>query len=81
MQQTRHDYFSEDAYEVYTLPSNRAFPLFQYGGVKAFTREEYFTDFTAVNKTWTAQKYYDETKKAWSDEKWSNALSLAGLNQ
>ena len=80
MQQTRHDYFSSSAYEVYTLPSNRAFPLFQYGGLKAFTREEYFTDFTATNKTWTAQKYFDETKAVWTDAKWTNALSLSGLN-
>ncbi len=79
MQQTRHDYFSSDKYEVYTLPSNRAFPLFQYGGLKAFTREEYFTDFFAADKTWTAQKYFDTTKEAWTDEKWNNALSLAGL--
>lgn len=81
MQQTRHDYFSSKTYEVYTLPSNRAFPLFQYGGLKAFVRESYFTDFFAENKTWTAQRYYDETKKAWTDEKWNNALSLSGLNQ
>lgn len=81
MQQSRHDYFSEDSYEVYTLPSNRAFPLFQYGGLKAFTREEYFTDFSAVTKKYTAQKYFEDTKNTWSDEKWSNALSLAGLNQ
>lgn len=79
MQQTRHDYFSSDKYEVYTLPSNRAFPLFQYGGLKAFTREEYFTDFFAADKTWTAQKYFDTTKEAWTDVKWNNALSLAGL--
>ena len=79
MQQTRHDYFSSSTYEVYTLPSNRAYPLFQYGGLKAFTREEYFTDFFASNKTWTAQKYFDETKEAWTDAKWSNALSLSGL--
>ena len=79
MQQTRHDYFSSSTYEVYTLPSNRAYPLFQYGGLKAFTREEYFTDFFAANKTWTAQKYFDTTKDAWTDAKWTNALSLAGL--
>ena len=79
MQQTRHDYFSTDKYEVYTLPSNRAFPLYQYGGLKAFTREEYFNDFFAENKTWTAQKYYDTTKESWTDEKFSNALSLSGL--
>lgn len=79
MQQTRHDYFGSDKYEVYTLPSNRAFPLFQYGGLKAFTREEYFTDFFSENKTWTAQKYYDTTLADWSDEKFSNALSLSGL--
>ena len=79
MQQSRHDYFSSSTYEVYTLPSNRAFPLFQYGGLKAFTREEYFTDFFAENKTWTAQEYFDTTKEAWNDAKWSNALSLAGL--
>ena len=79
MQQTRHDYFGSEQYEVYTLPSNRAFPLFQYGGVKAFTREEYFTDFFAENKEWTAQKYFDKTKTDWSDVKWQNALSLSGL--
>ena len=84
MQQTRHDYFGSSQYEVYTLPSNRAFPLFQYGGVKAFTREEYFTDFFAEKKGdpknwWTAQKYFDETIKAWTDVKWQNALSLSGL--
>lgn len=79
MQQTRHDYFGSDHYEVYTLPSNRAFPLFQYGGLKAFTREEYFTDFFAENKEWTAQKYFDKTREDWTDVKWNNALNLSGL--
>ena len=79
MQQTRHDYFSSSSYEVYTLPSNRAFPLFQYGGLKAFTREDYFTDFFAGSEEWTAQNYFNKTKEAWTDVKWANALSLAGL--
>ena len=79
MQQTRHDYFSSSNYEVYTLPSNRAFPLFQYGGLKAFTREDYFTDFFAAEKKYTAQDYFTMTKEAWTQVKWDNALSIAGL--
>ena len=80
MQQTRHDYFSSSAYEVYTLPSNRAFPLFQYGGLKAFINEDYFEQFTKTTKVKSAQNYFDETKTEWTDAKWLNALNHAGLN-
>ena len=88
LQQSRHDYFDTDAYEVYTLPTKRGFPLYRYGGVRPFVRESYYTDLFAKNKVWTAKEvddsdkvknYYDETIKTWTDVKWANALRLSGL--
>ncbi len=79
LQQTRHDYFGTDAYEVYTLPNSRAFPLYQYGGLRPFIRESYFSDFFAANKEWTAQDIFDDTKAKWTDVKWQKALSDSGL--
>ena len=80
LQQSRHDYFDTDAYEVYTLPTKRGFPLYRYGGVRPFLKEDYFTQFFAANKTYTAQRFYDETVAAWTEVKWTKALNDSGLN-
>lgn len=88
LQKTRLDYFNSDKYEVYTLPSDRAFPLFQYGGLKPFTRQNpnYWPDFFSREedskgnpKYKTAQQYYDDTIAYWTSDEWTKALNKAGL--
>lgn len=75
--QSRHDYFN--AYEIYTLPSDRAFPLARYGGIKAFVTEHYYTTFSANGNQKTPGDYYDETISAWTSNKFNNALSNSGI--
>ena len=77
LQQSRHDYFN--AYEIYTLPSDRAFPLARYGGIKAFVTEHYYTTFSANGNQKTPGDYYDETISAWTTNKFNNALSNSGI--
>ena len=77
LQQSRHDYFN--AYEIYTLPSDRAFPLARYGGIKAFVTEHYYTTFSANGNQKTPGDYYDETISAWTSNKFNNALSNSGI--
>lgn len=61
------------------MPYHQIFPLAVYGGVGAFTSASYFATFSRYGNTKTAQKYYDSTLEAWTDEKWDSALRNAGL--
>lgn len=79
LQQSRHDYFDTDKYEIYSLPSSDAFPLARYGGLKAFVTENYYTTFSSSNNKKTPQDYMTETLNAWTQSKWENACSKAGI--
>lgn len=79
LQQSRHDYFDSDKYDIYSLPSNDAFPLARYGGLKAFVTETYYTTFSANNNKKTPHDFMQETLNAWTQSKWENACSKAGI--
>ena len=79
LQQSRHDYFDTDKYEIYSLPSSDAFPLARYGGLQAFVTENYYTTFSASGNKKTPQDFMNETLNAWTQSKWESACSHAGI--
>lgn len=79
LQKSRLEYFNTDAFEIYTLPQERAFPLFRYGSLKPFSSASYFATFSAEGNTKTPADYQRETIQTWTDSKWAKAVNDAGL--
>lgn len=77
-QQSRIDYFANKN-GVYTLIAPQYFPLVRYGGLTPFVDEQYYTTFSVSGNTKTAADFMKETKDAWTEQKFSNALGSAGL--
>ena len=77
-QQSRIDYF-QSALDIYVLPATQAFPLARFGGLDAFVTQNYFGTFYAQGNTKTPAKYMEETKLAWTQKKFDDALNAAGL--
>ena len=78
-QQSRIDYF-ESGLNIYVLPATQAFPLARFGGLDAFVTQNYFGTFYAQNNKKTPADYMSETKNAWTEKKWQDALKAAGLS-
>ena len=77
-QQVRVDYFA-NANGVQTLIAAQYFPLVRYGGLAPFVDEKYYNTFSVSGNTKTAADFMKETKDAWTEQKFSNALGSAGL--
>lgn len=79
LQKSRLEYFNNGAFEIYTLPQERAFPLYRYGNVKPFVSAAYYATFSAKGNTKTPADYQRETELNWTDAKWTKAVNDAGL--
>lgn len=79
LNKTKIDYFSAGNAKVKLLKSKYAFPLYIYANLTPFAETTYWTTLTAKGNTKTAQTYYEETIKLWTDAKFKQALGLAGL--
>lgn len=77
-QQSRIDYF-QSGLDIYVLPAPQAFPLARYGGLDAFVTQNYFSTFYADGNSKTPADYMRETKNAWTESKFQEALNAAGL--
>lgn len=78
LQQSRFDYFLD--LDVYSLPTEKSYPLAQYGGLSAFVEGDFYATFSMNGNTKTPKMYYDNTINSWDDQKWANALSKSGIN-
>ena len=70
MQKTKTDYFypDEDAlYTINTLPMENQFPLYYYGSVNVFYRQDWYTGLRANESTDTPALYYQETIDHWTE--------------
>lgn len=79
LQKSRLEYFNNGAFEIYTLPQERAFPLYRYGNVKPFVSAAYYATFSAEGNVKTPADYQRETELSWTDAKWTKAVNDAGL--
>lgn len=79
LQQSRFDYFNAEGYQTYTLPAETSFPLAVYGGLSPFVSANYYGTFSAKGNTKTPHDYMTETISAWTQSKWENACSSAGI--
>ena len=79
LQKSRLEYFNNGAFEIYTLPQERAFPLYRYGDVKPFSSASYYATFSAEGNKKTPADYQRETELTWTDAKWTKAVNDAGL--
>ena len=79
LQKSRLEYFNNGAFEIYTLPQERAFPLYRYGDVKPFSSAAYYATFSAEGNKKTPADYQRETELTWTDAKWTKAVNDAGL--
>ncbi len=77
-QQTRLDYFS-NLNGVHTLVAAEYFPLVRYGGLAPFVDQKYYNTFSTTGNKKTAEEFMKETKEAWTEKKFSQALAAAGL--
>ena len=77
----RIDYFYSDNLTLQILPALTKYPLVQYGGVMAFAEVEYYNNLSLPNRKHSAQKYYEDTLKLWTDVKWDKALRDAGYKE
>lgn len=78
LQKSRFDYFID--LDVYSLPTEKSYPLAQYGGLTAFVEGDFYATFSMDGNTKTPKMYYDNTINSWDDQKWANALSKSGIN-
>lgn len=84
MQKSKIDYFYPDEdvlYTINTLPMENQFPLYYYGSVNVFYRQDWYTILRANETKDTPALYYQETINYWTDgTRFQNALKLAGLS-
>lgn len=84
MQKTKIDYLipAENAsYTIETLPMENQFPLYYYGSVNVFYRQDWYTILRAEETKDTPKTYFEETITYWtSGSRFQNALKLAGLS-
>ena len=79
VQQSRLDYMFNDRFETFTLPSESGFPLFNYGGLKPFIKNDFYSTFSASDNTKTPDDFMQETSNYWTDARWQKALKDSGL--
>ncbi len=79
LHKSKMDYF-QSSLDIYTLPSDTIFPLARFGDLKPFVNARYYSNFTAQNVAKTPEDYMKETKDAWTDKKFADALNAAGLS-
>ena len=78
-QQGRYDYFqSKNGLNTLILP--QYFPLVRYAYLSAFTNEKYYQTFSVTGNTITPADFMKNTKDAWDESKFADALKSAGLN-
>ena len=80
IQQSRIDYFTNEQFELSTLPSESGFPLYTYSGLKPFIKTNFYETFSIHDNTKKSDDFMQETIDYWTDEKWSRALRDAGLS-
>ena len=78
-QKDKLSFINDEFTGCYVIPSENAFPLVRFGGLKPFVNSNYYTTFSMSGNTKTPQDYYNETKAYWTDAKWTDALSKAGI--
>lgn len=77
--QSRIDYFFNGSYETYTLPSEKAFPLYIYGELAIFSNMNIYTTLSSSSNTMTPDDFMQDTIDAWTADKWDRALTAAGI--
>lgn len=78
-QKDKLSFINDEFTGCYVIPSENAFPLVRFGGLKPFVNSNYYTTFSMSGNTKTPQDYFNETKAYWTDAKWTDALSKAGI--
>lgn len=78
-QKDKLSFINDEFTGCYVIPSENAFPLVRFGGLKPFVNSNYYVTFSMTGNTKTPQNYFDETKAYWTDAKWTDALSKAGI--
>lgn len=78
--QEKIKYFNDANHEIRLVPAAQSFALFNYADLKPFVDDKYWAALTAKAKEKTAEDFFNETKKAWDEKKFNDALSKAGLN-
>ena len=73
-------YMSNKDQPINILKKGSTYKLCAVGGVKPFVNDGHYTTLSNSTNTVTAQDFYDDTIKHWTDSAWSMALSLAGLS-
>lgn len=77
----RIQYFYSDNLTLQVLPTTNKYPLVKFGGVMAFAEVDYYNKLSVPNRKHTAQKYFEDCLKLWSDTKWDKALRDAGYKE
>ena len=84
MQKDKIDYFYPEEgtalYTISTLPMQQQFALNYYGQVEAVRlNTDWYKDLLASSPKMTAAQYIEDTVNYWTQDKFDNALKLAGL--
>ena len=74
-------YMSNKEQPINILKKGSTYLLCSPGGVKPFVNDAHYTTLSNPTNKVTAQDFYDDTIKHWTDAAWAMALSLAGLSQ
>lgn len=77
----RMDYFYSENLDLQVLPTTNKYPLVKFGGVMAFAELDFYNKLAVPNRKHSAQKYFDDAIKLWSDVKWDKALRDAGYKE
>ena len=73
-------YMSNKDQPINILKKGSTYRLSSVGGVKPFVNDAHYTTLSNSTNKVTAQDFYDDTIKHWTDSAWAMALSLAGLS-
>lgn len=73
-------YMSNKDQPINILKKGSSYKLCSVGGVKPFVNDGHYTTLSNSTNTTTAQDFYDDTIKHWTDSAWAMALSLANLS-
>lgn len=73
-------YMNNEDQPINILKKGSTYRLSSVGGVKPFVNDAHYTTLSNSTNKVTAQDFYDDTIKHWTDSAWAMALSLAGLS-
>lgn len=78
-QKAKLEFINDKSVGSYVIPSENSFPLVRFGNLRPFTTSNYYITFSQTGNKKTPQDYFDTTKAYWTDARWADALSKAGI--